>query len=89
MAFPHSSRIAAPLEPGAQSVETFRLSGWFSKVPPFFVKDYANAARFYPPAKLKEIQHLLREADLNSKGVGNASAEDGELLRELLARVMN
>ena len=59
------------------------------KVPPFFVKDYANAARFYPPAKLKEIQHLLREADLNSKGVGNASAEDGELLRELLARVMN
>ena len=58
------------------------------KVPPFFVKDYANAARFYPPARLKEIQHLLREADLNSKGVGNASAEDGELLRELLARVM-
>ena len=59
------------------------------KVPPFFVRDYANAARHYPPAKLKEIQHLLREADLNSKGVGNSSAEDGELLRELLVRVMN
>jgi DNA polymerase III subunit delta len=58
------------------------------KVPPFFVKDYANAARSYPPAKLKEIQHLLREADLNSKGVGNASADDGELLRELLVRMM-
>ena len=59
------------------------------KVPPFFVRDYANAARHYPPARLKEIQHLLREADLNSKGVGNASANDGELLRELLVRVMN
>ena len=59
------------------------------KVPPFFVRDYANAARHYPPARLKEIQHLLREADLNSKGVVNASAEDGELLRELLTRIMN
>jgi len=59
------------------------------KVPPFFVRDYANAARHYPPSRLKEIQHLLREADLNSKGVGNASADDGELLRELLVRVMN
>ena len=59
------------------------------KVPPFFVRDYQNAAHRFPPAKLREIQRLLREADLNSKGVGNASAEDGELLRELLARVMN
>lgn len=59
------------------------------KVPPFFVKDYANAARFYPPEKLREVQHLLRETDLRSKGVGNTSADGGELLRELLVRVMN
>lgn len=59
------------------------------KVPPFFLKDYTSAARHYPPVKLKEVQRLLREADLNSKGVGNATADDGELLRELLARVMN
>ncbi len=58
------------------------------KVPPFFVKDYASAARNYPPAKLREVQHLLREVDLRSKGVGNASADGGELLRELVARVM-
>ncbi|MGB3869328.1 MAG: DNA polymerase III subunit delta [Flavobacteriales bacterium] len=59
------------------------------KIPPFFVKDYAQAARFYPPEKLRDVQHLLREADLRSKGVGNTSADDGELLRELLVRVMN
>ncbi len=59
------------------------------KVPPFFVRDYQLAAQRFPPAKLRDIQHLLREADLNSKGVGNASADDGELLRELLARMMN
>ena len=59
------------------------------KVPPFFVRDYASAARNYPPQRIREVQHLLRSADLRSKGVGNASADDGELLRELLARVMN
>ena len=58
------------------------------KVPPFFVKDYANAARNYPAPKLREVLHLLRGTDLKSKGVGNTSADDGELLRELLARVM-
>ncbi len=58
------------------------------KVPPFFVKDYANAARFYPAEKLREIQHLLRETDLRSKGVGNTSADGGELLREFLVRAM-
>lgn len=58
------------------------------KVPPFFVKDYAQAARTYPPAKLQQVHQLLREADLRSKGVDNTSADDGELLRELVARVM-
>ena len=58
------------------------------KVPPFFVKDYTSAARFYPPEKLREVQHLLREADLRGKGFGNVSADGGELLRELIARVM-
>ncbi|MCL4282478.1 MAG: DNA polymerase III subunit delta [Flavobacteriales bacterium] len=57
------------------------------KVPPFFVKDYAGAARNYPPAKLKEIHHLLREADMRSKGMGSTSADDAELLRELVARI--
>ncbi|HNA34334.1 MAG TPA: DNA polymerase III subunit delta, partial [Flavobacteriales bacterium] len=59
------------------------------KVPPFFLKDYTTAARNYPVDQVRRIQHLLREADLNSKGVGNTSAEDGELLRELLFRMMN
>lgn len=58
------------------------------KIPPFFIKDYTQAARLFPPSKLKEVHHLLREADLRSKGVDNASADDGELLRELVARVM-
>lgn len=58
------------------------------KVPPFFVRDYASASRNYTPAKLREIQHLLREADLRSKGVGSARSDEGELLRELVARIV-
>ncbi|MFN3876119.1 MAG: DNA polymerase III subunit delta, partial [Flavobacteriales bacterium] len=58
------------------------------KVNPFFVKDYAAHARNYPLHKLAEIQRHLRDADLRSKGVGGDGSDQGELLRELLAKVM-
>lgn len=70
--------------PGKQQGELASALG----VPPFFVREYASASRLYPPARLRIIQQLLREADLRGKGFGNVSADDGELLRELLARVM-
>jgi DNA polymerase-3 subunit delta len=57
------------------------------KVPPFFVKDYTAGARRYSAVKLREIQHHLRQADLRSKGVGG-TASDGEVLQELLEKVM-
>lgn len=70
--------------PGKQQGELAAALG----IPPFFVREYASAARLYPQGRLRNIQHLLREADLRGKGLGNTSADDGELLRELLARVM-
>ncbi len=57
------------------------------KVNPYFVKDYVAQARNYPLAKLNEIQWHLRQCDLRSKGVGG-DGDPGELLRELLAKVM-
>jgi DNA polymerase-3 subunit delta len=59
------------------------------KVNPYFLKDYQSAARNYPLARLVEIQRHLRQCDLQSKGVGGASAGDGELLREFLAKAMS
>jgi DNA polymerase-3 subunit delta len=59
------------------------------KVNPYFLKDYQAAARNYPLARLVEIQRHLRQCDLQSKGVGGASAGDGELLREFLAKAMS
>ncbi|MBM3434771.1 MAG: DNA polymerase III subunit delta [Bacteroidetes bacterium] len=58
-------------------------------VNPNFVKDYESAARNYHPEKIKRIISLLREYDLKAKGVDNVSTEDGELLRELLFKILH
>jgi DNA polymerase-3 subunit delta len=59
------------------------------KVPPFYVKDYEAAARKYPAPKIVQIISALREYDLKSKGVGSSSASDGDLMRELVFRILH
>ncbi|MCB0807037.1 MAG: DNA polymerase III subunit delta [Bacteroidales bacterium] len=56
---------------------------------PFFVKDYQAAARHYSKGKIANIISYLREYDLKSKGVDNVSATDGELLKELLFKILH
>ena len=58
------------------------------KVPPFFVRDYVQQARNFTPVQLRRVQHHLRDCDLRSKGLGSASASDGELLQELIERML-
>ncbi len=58
-------------------------------VNPFFVKDYEEAARVYPRAKTLEIISLLREYDMRSKGWNTGFADHGELLRELVFKIMH
>ncbi len=58
-------------------------------VNPFFVKDYALAARNYPPAKIIRIFSFLRTYDLKSKGFQNETTGSGELLRELTWNILN
>lgn len=58
-------------------------------VNPFFLKDYIDAAQNYPPNKIKQIVSALREYDLRFKGVDNASAEEGELLKEMIYRILH
>ncbi len=58
-------------------------------VNPFFVKDYQTAARNYSFQKLTRIISYLREYDLKSKGVDNISTTDGELLKELLFKILH
>jgi DNA polymerase III subunit delta len=58
-------------------------------VSPAFVRDYEIAARNYNPKKLAAIVSLLRDYDLKSKGVNNVSSTEGELLRELLFKILH
>lgn len=58
-------------------------------VNPFFLDDYARAAQTFPLAKLKHIIAYLKECDLKSKGVDNVSADYGELLKELVFKILH
>jgi DNA polymerase-3 subunit delta len=57
-------------------------------VNPYFVRDYEEAARNYPAAKTVEVISLLREYDMRSKGRNNGAADHGELLRELVSKIL-
>ena len=59
------------------------------RVNPYFVGDYDTAARNYPMRKVSEIISLLRTADLKSKGVGATNMNQGDILKELLFKMMH
>lgn len=56
---------------------------------PFFVNDYMSAFKNYSYNKLFQIVGYLREYDLKSKGVDNLSTEDGELMKELIFKILH
>lgn len=55
----------------------------------YFLKDFQEGAKTYGAVKCAKIISLLREYDLKSKGVGNAGIPDGELLKELVFKIMH
>ncbi len=59
------------------------------KVNPYFVQDYETAARRYPAAKLVDIISLLRVYDMRSKGYHGSTTPAGELLRELVFKILH
>jgi DNA polymerase-3 subunit delta len=58
-------------------------------VNPYFVQDYLTAAQNYTSSQVMRIISCLREYDLKSKGVDNLSADDGELLKELVFKILH
>jgi DNA polymerase-3 subunit delta len=59
------------------------------KIHPGLIKNYMLAARNYTPKKAVQIIHWLREYDLRSKGKNNVSTSDGELLKELIFKILH
>ena len=58
-------------------------------VSPYFLSDYKTAARNYNSGKLLQIIGLMREYDLKAKGVESGSADDGELTKELIFKILH
>jgi DNA polymerase-3 subunit delta len=58
-------------------------------VNPFFVEGYAKAAANYNTGKLKQVFSYLKECDLKTKGVDNSGTSNGELLKELVFKILH
>lgn len=59
------------------------------KINPYFVDEYITAARNYPMRKVSEVVAILHEFDVKSKGVGSNAASEGQLLKEMLVRILS
>ena len=56
---------------------------------PWQSKDYMIAMQKYSGVKVMQIIGAIRECDAKSKGIGNPSAPDGELLRSLVYMILH
>jgi len=56
-------------------------------ISPWQAKEHLSALRFFDVRRLARIMAYLRETDMKSKGMNNASASDGDLLKELLFKI--
>jgi DNA polymerase-3 subunit delta len=59
------------------------------KVNPYFVKDYESSATKYNVAKTVQIISLLRTYDMRSKGFGDPGTEPGDLMKELVYKILH
>ena len=57
------------------------------KVNPYFVSDYTTASNTFSAKAVLAIIDLLRQYDLKSKGLDNQNTSEGELLKELIAKI--
>jgi len=58
-------------------------------VSPYFVQDYTIAGKNYPMRKVSQVIGLLRDADIKSKGVGANAIPAGDILKELLFKIIH
>ena len=58
-------------------------------VNPFFVDGYVRASQNYGTAKLKSIFAELKDYDLKTKGVNNNGVNNGELIKELIFKILH
>ena len=69
--------------------KTDRVAASALGVSPYFVKDYAAAAKRYSAGKTFAIIGYFREIDARSKGINNPSAKDADLWKELIYKILH
>lgn len=69
--------------------KTDRVVGPEMGINPYFVKDYAKAAKRYNPMKTFKIIGYCRETDARLKGIGNPSAKEDDLWKELIYKILH
>ena len=84
------AQVVALYEVSESTIEKYLVSHADElKVNPYFVQQYNRAAHNYSQNKLFDIFTLLKVYDLKSKGVNNTSTNDGELLKELVYKILH
>lgn len=58
-------------------------------VNPYFMEEYDVAARNYPIRRCMRVISLLEEYDFKGKGGGSGEASQGDLLMELVSKILN
>lgn len=58
------------------------------KINPYFVNEYISASKNYPMKTVSAVISTLHVFDVKSKGVGASALPQGDLLKELLVRIM-
>ena len=59
------------------------------KISPYAIRDYSHALQYYPNLKIAENIAFIKEADLRLKGIDSGSVEDGQILRELVYKLIH
>jgi DNA polymerase-3 subunit delta len=60
-----------------------------AKISPFLKQDYIDAYRNYNQKKVIDIISFLRECNVRALGIDNYSVDQGELLRELVFKILH
>ena len=56
---------------------------------PYFLKDYEYASKRYSVEKLKHVIGILKEYNLKAIGINNNSTETGELMKEMIYKILH
>jgi DNA polymerase III subunit delta len=59
------------------------------KINPYFVKDFERASKVFNAWKTMNIISWIRETDARGKGIDSNGVEDGELMKELIFKILH